>query len=135
VSELRIALVGAWNLESFVSRDEATRLERHPFGDRPVGLILYTPDGYMSAQLTAGPDGEYIAYTGQFSVDEQAATVRHDVFISTMPDLLKNSQLRHVHIDADRLTLSATQTSAEGQSTHSTLVWCRAHSGETEGPR
>jgi Lipocalin-like domain len=41
-----------------------------PLGDNPLGTILYTPDGYMSAQLTrAGPyesdqepDAYYIAY-------------------------------------------------------------------------
>src|SRR5260221_3944170 len=84
---LRDQLVGAWELTSFIERDIATRVENHPFGKHPQGLILYTPDGYVSAQpqrperppvadedlLHATPD-EYaaagrssVAYSGLFS--------------------------------------------------------------------
>src|SRR5271168_2023193 len=48
---LREQLVGAWTLMSFVERDIETGVENHPFGEHPLGLILYTPDGYVSAQL------------------------------------------------------------------------------------
>ena len=48
---LREQLVGAWALMSFVERDIETGVENHPFGEHPLGLILYTPDGYVSAQL------------------------------------------------------------------------------------
>ena len=47
----REQLVGAWTLSSWVERDIETGIENHPLGERPLGLILYTPDGYMSAQL------------------------------------------------------------------------------------
>jgi hypothetical protein len=132
VSGLRQALLGAWQLESFVSRAEGTGLERRPFGDHPAGLILYTTDGYMSAQLTSGEGTEHVAYAGAFVVDEQTATVRHAVMISTMPELLAQAQFRRAHVDADRLTLSAAQTSAEGATTHSTLVWRRAQNAARE---
>jgi hypothetical protein len=129
VSELRQALLGGWLLESFVSRDDDTGEVRHPFGEHPSGLILYTTDGHMSAQLTPGPDGEFISYGGSFDVDEAAATVRHLVLVSTMPELLERPQIRHARIDGDRLTLSASLTTAEGRVTHSTLVWRRQHAG------
>jgi hypothetical protein len=48
---LREQLVGVWALSSFVERDMETGVENRPFGERPLGLILYTPDGHMSAQL------------------------------------------------------------------------------------
>jgi hypothetical protein len=38
---LREQLVGAWALSSFVERDIQTGVENHPFGKRPLGLILY----------------------------------------------------------------------------------------------
>ena len=50
----------------------------HPLGENPRGAILYTPDGYMSAQL-AGPgpdmdddraDAYYIAYSGPYDIDQ-----------------------------------------------------------------
>ena len=43
----------------------------------PRGLILYTADGHMSAQLTPGPGAEFVSYGGRFRVDESSATVRH----------------------------------------------------------
>ena len=128
MSSLRLAMLGAWHLESFVSRAEGTGPERHPFGDHPSGLILYTPDGHMSAQLTPGPGAEYVAYAGAFAVDEASAMVHHDVMISTLPELLTQPQFRHAQVDGDRLTLFATQTSPDGETTHSTLVWRKASS-------
>ena len=48
---LRERLIGAWELVSAVERDVATGVENYVLGERPLGFILYTPDGYMSAQL------------------------------------------------------------------------------------
>jgi Lipocalin-like domain len=50
---LRKSLVGAWRLVSCVEVDAKTGEVYLPFGGVPEGLILYTPDGYMSAQLSA----------------------------------------------------------------------------------
>jgi hypothetical protein len=125
VSDLHQALLGGWRLESFVSRDAETGALRHPFGEHPRGLILYTADGHMSAQLTPGAGDEFVSYGGRFRVDESSATVRHLVAISTLPELLTEPQIRHAQIDGDRLTLSASATSADGTATHSTLVWRR----------
>lgn len=127
MSELRQALLGGWLLESFVSRAEESGEVRYPFGEQPSGLILYTTDGHMSAQLTPGPGGEFISYGGRFDVDDAAATVRHLVLVSTMPELLEQPQIRHARVEGDRLTLSASLISAEGGVTHSTLVWRRDH--------
>ncbi len=50
---LRETLIGAWWLVSSVETDIKTGAVDCPLGDKPEGLILYTPDGYMSAQLSA----------------------------------------------------------------------------------
>jgi Lipocalin-like domain len=52
--KIRDRLVGGWRLTGF----EATAggKTEHPLGADPLGTILCTPDGYMSAQL-AGPTG------------------------------------------------------------------------------
>src|SRR5260370_42289908 len=49
--KLRESLIGAWELVSAVERDVETGVENNVLGERPLGFILYTPDGYMSAQL------------------------------------------------------------------------------------
>ena len=123
---LRDAVVGAWELVSFVTRDTATGEERRPLGAAPRGLILYTHDGHMSAQLAESDTAGYVAYGGRFSVDEATSTVHHDVTMSMMPELLTRPQFRQAGVEGDRLTLSATATDDAGATTHSTLAWRRA---------
>ncbi|MCV7385809.1 lipocalin-like domain-containing protein [Mycolicibacter longobardus] len=132
MSTLREALLGGWELSSFSSRDVDTGTVSHPLGTAPRGLILYTGDGYMSAQLTGSADSAvpdkkspgYIAYGGRFQVDEDTATVHHEVTVSMLPELFAGPQLRQARVDGDRLTLSATTTN-DGVTSHNTLVWVR----------
>ena len=48
---LRERLVGAWRLVDAVEEAIDGSPVRRPHGERPIGLILYTPDGYLSAQI------------------------------------------------------------------------------------
>jgi hypothetical protein len=128
---LRDAVLGAWELVSFVARDTATGRERRPLGTAPRGLILYTPDGHMSAQLADSDMGGYVAYGGRFFADEATSTLHHGVTVSMMPDLLTQPQFRHASVDGDVLTLSATRTDDTGVTTHSSLQWRRASLSRT----
>jgi hypothetical protein len=127
MSTLRDALLGGWELATMESRDVDTGAVSYPMGTAPRGLILYTGDDYMSAQLASGADAaahQHIAYGGRFRVDEDSATVHHLVSISTLPELLASPQLRHADVDGDQLTLSATTTN-DGVTSPNTLVWVR----------
>lgn len=127
MSTVREALLGGWELSSMESHDAETGAVSHPLGTAPRGLILYTADGYMSAQLTGSADAAepgYIAYGGRFRVDEDTATVHHEVSVSMLPELLASPQLRQARVDGDQLTLSATTTN-DGVTTHNTLIWVR----------
>jgi hypothetical protein len=130
VTTLRDNVLGAWELVSFTAIDSAAGDERHPLGTAPRGLILYTPDGHMSAQLAESDLTGYIAYGGRFSVNEETSTLHHDVTISMMPELLAQPQFRWAAVDGDLLTLSATMTDDAGVTTHSSLVWRRAGGSE-----
>jgi hypothetical protein len=75
-------------LVSCVARDSDSGEESHPMGVHPLGLIMYAPDGFMSAQLSTanrspfqGSDPQngtpdeyteaasgYLAYSGPFDV-------------------------------------------------------------------
>ncbi|WP_372517583.1 lipocalin-like domain-containing protein [Mycobacterium florentinum] len=123
---LRDAVLGAWELVSFVAHNETTGEDRQPLGTTPRGLILYTADGHMSAQLAESDMSGYVAYGGRFSVDEETATLHHEVSVSMMPELLAKPQFRQVRVEGDLLTLSATRTDETGVTTHSTLVWRRS---------
>lgn len=122
----RNEILGAWELVSFTARDVATGAVRHPLGDTPAGLIMYTADGHMSAQLATTPTApDYIAYGGRFHLDETTSVVHHDVAMATMPELLAGPQYRDARMDGELLTLSAT-TTGDGVTLESTLVWRRA---------
>jgi Lipocalin-like domain len=125
---LRDAILGAWELESFVAVDVLTETKRHPLGAAPRGLIMYTADGHMSAQLAKSDMSSYVAYGGRFSVNEETATVHHDVTLSMLPELLTQPQFRQARVDGDLLTLSATTTDTSGVEVSARLVWRRAPS-------
>src|SRR5271169_1670906 len=48
---LREKLIGAWKLISYVEKPVDGSAPFYPMGEKPEGIIMYTPDGYMSAQL------------------------------------------------------------------------------------
>lgn len=145
--ELRARLIGAWTLESYreVPTDGSDPFE--PLGSNPQGIIMYTPDGYMSAQLSA-PDRapfasgdwfdatdeeyraeatSYIAYTGPFEVDDDAGSLHHSMTISLFPNWVGQTQPRVVSLEGDTLTLSsASPIMSAGMEVMSHLVWRRA---------
>lgn len=78
---LRDRLVGTWALGGY-SMTRHDGVVSHPLGAKPVGQILYGPDGYMSALLGedhgfAGGGEVTIAYAGTYEVDEDEGTVTH----------------------------------------------------------
>ena len=142
---LRAAVLGAWELESYTEADGSGRSPVHPLGEDATGLIIYTNDGYMSAQLMSAdrplfdesnPIGGttrqtldaargYLAYSGPFWVDESASVLHHDVRVSLLPNWLGVTQIRSAQLVDDRLTLSL-RSALDGVERTSTLVWRRA---------
>ena len=144
---LREQLVGTWALASYVERDVETGVEDHPFGEHPLGFILYTPDGYMSAQLQrldrtrfAGGDlrrataeeyaiagSSYLAYSGRYFVDECEHRVSHEMAVSFFPNWLGQRQVRLVELNGERLQLSTCEPlRCGGVLKKATLTWRRA---------
>src|ERR1700689_4906450 len=118
-------LVGVWRLVSYTVEREGQK-DSFPFGPEPEGFLIYTPDGFVSAQLMmpgrslfessdwhgGTPDeyqqagSGYIAYCGAYEVDEEKATVAHLPSVALVPNLILKRQLRTVTLSGDRLTLS-----------------------------
>lgn len=121
---LRDQLIGAWKLVSYVEEPVDGSPSFRPLGEHPKGIIMYTPDGYMSAQLSK-PDRpnfasgdwfagtaedykneatSYIAYSGPFHVDEDRKTLTHSMFVSLFPDWTGQTQPRAVKIEMKSFT-------------------------------
>lgn len=146
-TSLRDQLIGTWKLVSYVEKPVDGSAPFHPFGETPKGIIMYTPDGFMSAQLCRSErtpfasgdwfDGTpqeyeaeastYIAYTGPFNVDEERQTLTHSMFISLFPNWVGQTQPRVVRIESDLLNLStANPIVSAGKLVNSYLQWRRA---------
>jgi hypothetical protein len=108
---------------------------------------MYTPDGYVSAQLSrpdrphfasgdwfAGSTEDYLAeasnytaYSGPFHVDEEAQTLTHSMFVSLFPNWTGQTQPRRVELDGDTLRLgTAWPIRSKGKNVSSVLTWRRA---------
>lgn len=138
-------LVGAWRLESMVVRD-ANGTTTPYWGDRPTGLIVYTADGHMAAQVydtrrprlgvpweSAGPEAARTAfvglstYFGTYAVDAAAQTVTHTVEGAMVPDWVGTKLVRRYRfLTPDRVELGVVPD-AQLPGTGLVLVWQRVH--------
>lgn len=145
-SPLREQLVGAWRLVSYEVRPRDGSALVYPLGRDARGWLLYTPDGYMSAQLMAAgrpafAEGDlqrgtadeyaaaargYIAYSGPFRVDDDG-TLTHEMDVSLFPNWIDNIQQRVAVLDGDRLRLGpVAPVRLDGREVDIVLLWVRA---------
>lgn len=110
-----------------------------PFGEAPIGRILYQGNGQMSAQLMPpGPASfdssdplkattneamtawrNYIGYWGTYTVDTKAGAVTHHIECSWFPNWIGQKQVRSFRfIENRRLVLEA-----DSPAWHATLLW------------
>jgi hypothetical protein len=145
-SSLRDRLVGAWRLVSYSSRDIESGAVSYPMGKNATGWILYTPDGYMSAQIQAetpasdyavgdphgGTDREaataargYLAYSGPYQVTTDE-TLTHHMGVSLFPNWLGQTQVRTVELAGRRLRLRPVDAvTIDGSQQMAEVVWER----------
>jgi hypothetical protein len=118
-----------------------------PIGQHPEGLILYTPDGNMSAQLSSpephnfasgdmyhGTPEEYVAagtsylaYSGTYCVDEARWTVDHEMYVSLFLNWKGQRQVGIVKLNGDELQLSTGEPTLFNSSRKTaTITWLRA---------
>jgi Lipocalin-like domain len=144
--DLRTNLIGAWTLQSYEARSIDGSNMIYPLGVDPQGIIMYTPDGYMSAQLMrsgrapfsdddmhsprqnelAAAAGGYLTYAGPYTVvgDDLIA---HHVAISLLPNWIGGTQYRAARLHGSLLELSPPDPILlNGERRNAKLVWRRA---------
>jgi hypothetical protein len=146
------ALIGVWTLQQYSDMAEGIP-PGHPFGLNPQGLLIYTPDGFVSAVLMApdrpklsgngftdGASAQYtaagkgfIGYSGTYQVDEALSSVIHRPHVAFAPNMIGSCQRRLVQLDGDTLILTAEHVqSGSAASTTSLLKWVRVKAGPAE---
>ena len=137
------SFVGTWRLVSFVTSNGAGT--RQYWDDHALGLLIYTPDGRVSAQLydarrrrldtpweQAAPSAAQAAfvgmasYYGRYRIDAGRSTVTHVIEDAMSPDWIGTELVRgYRFLEPDRVELRVL-TSAQGEKARDTvLVWER----------
>jgi len=114
---IRQQLVGSWELiEYFAHLPNDPSDKFYPMGPNAKGIIMYNPDGYMSAQLMTPGQGpfdraggteqewarvgrNFVSYTGQFYLDERGDAqgrpiLMHHMGTASIPSLRGDTQRR-----------------------------------------
>lgn len=139
---VRSRLIGVWKLQSCLRTFKDGRTA-HPFGDKPVGRIIYDRAGRMSAllmrpgrrstvppgmELSTAPNEElrdavtgFVAYFGTFDIEEATQTVIHHVEASLSPSWVGTDLKRRFRFDAGRLILIRPAPDSSDE-----LIWERA---------
>lgn len=137
-------MLGSWELIKYSTRSDNGAID-HPLGVEASGMIMYSPDGFMSVQIMSrerarfatsnvhrGTASElheavlgYIAYSGPFEVDEQNSIVWHRVALSLYPNWVGDAQKRFASVQGNQLTLTSAPLRFRTTTLHPTLVWRR----------
>jgi hypothetical protein len=130
----RDALVGTWRLVSFEDVENGKKV--HRYGEKPLGLFIYTPDGHVAIQI-ANPQKpacaipaprdttklsyctpeqalrlleSYAAYWGTYTVDADAGVVVHHVQSDARNTYIGTDQPRPFKLEGDRLVIGDGKT-------------------------
>jgi hypothetical protein len=104
-------LIGVWRLRAYTERDEDGVTRPGPLGERPDGLLIYEPTGFMSVSMMAGgadaTQESFMGYAGRWQLRGTGRVV-HIVAVSAHPQMVGTAQEREFHVDGDALTLTGT---------------------------
>lgn len=137
--EMSQKFVGVWKLVSFQFHrgDQIT----YPAGENPLGYLMYTSNGYMSAQVMAeerqqfavdDPRGgtfeeyadamkTYSGYCGTYEVRENV--IIHNMEVSWYPNWTGTQIIRYFKLDGDMLTVNSPPMLVEGVQLTAHAVW------------
>lgn len=124
-------VVGAWTLKSAVARDANGR-SWWPFGEEPEGVLLYTPDRWVSATITSVGTEQapgQCFYAGPVVVS--GADLEHRVVVGKPPFGPGTVQMRRARIIGGELELTAQTTGPVSVTT--LLTWRRLNRPGSRG--
>lgn len=118
-------LLGSWKLVSAVREEIPSGARTNLFGEKPQGVLNYSPDGRMIALITRGDrkgaangrpttaeaEALYrsmLSYAGAYTIDGDVVT--HDVDLSWNESFTGSMQKRHVAFEGNKLILSTPQS-------------------------
>ncbi len=122
---LKERIVGTWKLLRW-TRLVGGAEEPGPFGSDALGRLLYSPDGYMSANLMRRNRAQHLSYCGRYEIDERESSVLHRIELSSNPKWVETARKRFVEFTGEQLKLSTLPFLEQGKEAVVTLLWRRA---------
>lgn len=140
------SIVGTWRLLSFSEEEVDTGAVRHPMGERPSALVIYTADGHAATIFTAA---DRAAPAGPQPTDAEAAQLYRSMVafagryrlegdrLIYYPEITWNeawngtTQTRLFEVRGDRLHVKSVPmvSTLTGASMVMTMEWARAAAG------
>jgi len=138
-----VAPVAAQTMKSVAGTYAIVKLEGDPYGPKPQGLMILTPDGHYSINLAAsglpkfasnsrvkGTDAENkaviqgsIFHFGTYTVDDGGKFITFNIKSSSFPNFDGTTQKRSLKVAGDELTYVPPVSSAGGAG--QPVVWKR----------
>ncbi|KAM0704225.1 hypothetical protein Q7P35_008458 [Cladosporium inversicolor] len=158
---LRQKIVGAWKLESYIAYptpESPIQRPTYPMTKNVTGFIMYTPDGYLSAQMLipgqqsfkrgegeepqwAEAGKRFFAYCGPYYISDEGAgreeILRHTFQVCNLPGWIGDVQVRTHRFEEDGQVLvlgSEEPTEIKGDRRIPVLKWRRARDNTTGTP-
>ena len=146
MSSIKNEIIGSWKLLSYIEVPIDGVDSYFPVGKMPKGILIYNPDGFMSVQITAddaqhfvsedrmiASDEElrnrlntYIAFSGKYAVDNEAACVIYHIETSLYPNWMGAKLLRKLDFEGDVLYQKTLEPIlSNGELVHAYKTWKR----------
>lgn len=146
MSVLKNEIIGSWKLLSYIEIPVGGEEYLFPLGTSPKGLLVFSPDGYMSVQISIKDpvkydsddrfsiaDKElairakgYIAFAGRYTTNNYTAQVTYHIETSLNPNWEGTKQVRKLDFEGDILYQKSVEPIfSNGQMVHAYMTWQR----------
>ncbi len=93
-------LPGRWRLAAYEASN-AQGVTQLPMGPGAIGVLEYSRDRKVSVQMMTRAADSFLAYYGDYEVDEARGTVTHVIEMSSIPGFVGARNLRHATLEGE----------------------------------
>ena len=119
-------IAGTWRLVEYWDQESESQPKSYPFGEQPLGFIVYDRAGNVFVQIAKNPQPkrlsqdqlrrldagqlratieDYVSYFGTYTVDAAKGVVTHHVTADARREYTGTDQPRPFHIEGDELII------------------------------
>lgn len=144
MTSIKNEIIGTWELLSYIEVPVNGMDSIFPYGKTPKGLLLYSPDGYMSVQISVSDELKYIsndrmlasddeikrrvrnylAFSGRYAIDNRSAQVTYMIETSFYPNWEGSQQVRKLDFEGEILYQKSVEpVLSDGRLVHAYMTW------------